>query len=449
MEEKQNLMDKIAVLCKRRGFVFQSSEIYGGFASCYDFGPLGVEMKNNIKKAWWEEMTKFQNLPNGRIVGLDAAILMSPRIWQASGHLTAGFADELVECKKCHHRFRKDFLEKNKCPDCGGQLTKPRKFNLMMKTFIGPVEDEASSAYLRAETCQGIYVNFLNVLNSSRLKIPFGIAQIGKSFRNEITPGNFIYRTREFEQMELQWFCHPKEADKFFEYWKKARLKWYLNLGVKKENIRLKQTPKKELAHYAKSAFDIEYKFPFGWKEVEGIHNRGDWDLSNHSKHSGQDLRFFDENKKEKYFPHIIETSAGADRSFLLFLVDSYCQVKGGRTKTTQAVKEEEVVLKLSKKLAPIKLAVLPLVKNKTELVKKAKEIYRLLKPYFVCQYDELGSIGRRYRRQDEVGTLFCLTIDFESLKKNDVTVRDRDSMKQERIKIGDLPKTLKEKLEK
>jgi glycyl-tRNA synthetase len=445
MQEQDNSMDKIVSLCKRRGFIFQSSEIYGGFGSCYDFGPLGVEMKNNIKRAWWEEMTRSKK----DIAGLDAAILMSPKIWQASGHLTAGFADELVECKKCHHRFRKDFLEKNECPDCAGPLTEPRKFNLMMQTFVGPLEDEASRAYLRAETCQGIYVNFLNVLSSSRFKIPFGIAQIGKAFRNEITPGNFIYRTREFEQMELQWFCHPKEADKFFEYWKKERMKWYLDLGMKKENLRFRKVGKEELAHYAKAAIDIEYKFPFGWKEIEGIHNRGDWDLSNHSKHSGEDLRYFDEEKKERYFPHIIETSAGADRSFLAFLIDAYGEVKGGRTETTEAAKEEEVVLSLSKKIAPIKLAVLPLVRNKPELVKKAREVYELLKPDFTCQYDETGSIGRRYRRQDETGTPFCLTVDFESLEKNDVTLRDRDTMKQERIKISDLAKVIKEKLGK
>lgn len=440
-----DLMSKIISLSKRRGFIFQSSEIYGGFGSCYDFGPLGVEMKNNIKRAWWEEMTRSKE----DIAGLDAAILMSPKIWQSSGHLTAGFADELVECKKCHHRFRKDFLEKNKCPDCAGPLTEPRKFNLMMQTFVGPLEDEASRAYLRAETCQGIYVNFLNVLNSSRFKIPFGIAQIGKAFRNEITPGNFIYRTREFEQMELQWFCHPKEADKFFEYWRGERMKWYLDLGMKKENLRFREVEKEELAHYAKAAVDIEYKFPFGWKEIEGIHNRGDWDLSNHSKHSGEDLRYFDEEKKEKYFPHIIETSAGADRSFLAFLIDAYGEVRGGRTETTEAAKEEEVVLSLGKKIAPIKLAVLPLVRNKPELVKKAREVYELLKPDFTCQYDETGSIGRRYRRQDEIGTPFCLTVDFESLKKNDVTLRDRDTMKQERAGISDLVKVIKEKLGK
>jgi glycyl-tRNA synthetase len=445
----ENLMEKIISFAKRRGFVFQSSEIYGGFGSCYDFGPLGVEMKNNIKRAWWKEMTRNQDSSIGGMVGLDSAILMSPKIWQASGHLTAGFADELVECKECHRRFRLDELKDGKrCPECNGELTKPRKFNLMMKTFVGSVEDEASAAYLRAETCQGIYVNFLNVLNSSRQKIPFGMAQIGKAFRNEITPGNFIYRTREFEQMEMQWFCHPKEADKFFDYWKDRRMKWYSGLGIKKENLRIKEVPKSELPHYAKKAADIEYRFPFGWKEIEGIHHRGDWDLSNHSKHSGQDLRYFDEETKEKYFPNVIETSAGADRSFLAFLLDAYREVKGGRTETTESKKEVEVVLDLHKDLAPVKVAVLPLVKNKPELVKKAKEVFELLRPYFVCQYDELGSIGRRYRRQDEIGTLFAVTVDFDTLKENDVTVRDRNTMKQERVKIKDLPSVLKEKIE-
>ncbi|HOK00371.1 MAG TPA: glycine--tRNA ligase [Candidatus Pacearchaeota archaeon] len=441
----ENLMDKIVSLTKRRGFVFLSSEIYGGFSSCYDYGPLGVEMKNNIKKLWWDEMTKMHD----NIVGLDASILMSPKIWEASGHLTAGFADELVECKKCHHRFRKDFLEKNKCPDCNGELTEPRKFNLMMKTFIGPVEDEKNIAYLRAETCQGIYVNFKNVMNSMRLKIPFGIAQIGKSFRNEITPKDFIYRTREFEQMEMQWFCRPEEADKFFDYWKNERINWYLNLGIKKENLRARETPKEELAHYARKAFDIEYNFPFGWKEIEGVHNRGDWDLSNHSKHSGENLNYFDEKEKKYFYPYIIETSVGVERSLFAFLCDSYEEIIGGRTKTTEAKKEKEIVLKLDKKLAPIKVAVFPLVKNNEKIIQKSKEVYKMLKTDFVCFYDENDSIGRRYRRQDECGTPFDITIDFESLEKDDVTVRDRDTMNQERIGISKLKPFLEEKLKK
>ncbi len=450
-------MEKIVSLCKRRGFIFPSSEIYGGFGSCYDFGPLGVLLKNNIKREWWDEMTKIKE----NIVGLDAAILMSPKVWEASGHLSAGFSDELVECKECHHRFRKDFLEKNEpapyraegsgagCPDCGGELTQPKKFNLMMKTFAGPVEEEAATIYLRAETCQGIYMNYENVLNSMRFKIPFGIAQVGKAFRNEINPKDFIYRTREFEQMEMQWFCHPKETDKWFKFWKEERMKWYLSLGIKKENIRFREHEKEELAHYARKAVDIEYKFPFGWKEIEGIHDRGDWDLSNHSKFSGKDLKYFDDGTKEKYFLHIIETSGGADRSLLAFLIDAYEEVKGARTETTKASKEEEIVLHLDKKLAPIKVAVLPLVKNKEDLAKKAKEIYQLLKTYFICQHDEVGSIGRRYRRQDEIGTPFCITVDFDTLKQDDVTVRDRDTMKQERIKTNNLLQFFKEKLER
>jgi len=439
----EKLMEKIVSLCKRRGFIFPSSEIYGGFSSCYDYGPLGVEMKNNIKKLWWDEMTKNHE----SIVGLDASILMSPRVWQASGHLSAGFADVLVECKKCHKRFRADELKQKKCPECGGSLTQPRKFNLMMKTFVGAVENESSIAYLRAETCQGIYVNFENVLNSMRMKIPFGICQIGKAFRNEITPRDFIFRMREFEQMEMQWFCHPKEADKFFEFWLKERLKWLESIGLKKENLKYVEVPEKERAHYARRQVDIEYKFPFGWKEIEGVHNRGDWDLSNHSKHSGKDLRYFDDQTKERYFPFIIETSIGVDRLFFALLCSAFEEIKGGRTKTTKATKEVEILLKLDKKIAPIKVAVLPLVRNKPELVEKAKKVYWMLKPHFVCQYDELGSIGRRYRRQDEIGTIFCLTCDFQTLEDDTLTVRDRDTMEQERIKISDLIKTLKEKL--
>ncbi|MCX6759807.1 MAG: glycine--tRNA ligase [Candidatus Nealsonbacteria bacterium] len=433
-KQENNLMEKIVSLSKRRGFIFQSSEIYGGFGSCYDFGPLGVELKNNIKKAWWNEMTKIQD----SIVGLDSAILMSPKVWEASGHLTAGFADELVECKKCHHRFRKDFLEKDKCPDCGGELTESKKFNLMMKTFVGPVEDEASVTYLRAETCQGIYMNYKNVLDSMRMKIPFGIAQIGKAFRNEITPKDFIYRTREFEQMEMQWFCEPESADKFFDCWLKQRLAWYEKLGLKKENLKIYEVPKDELAHYAKRAVDILYNFPFGWKEIEGIHNRGDWDLSNHSKHSGVDLKY------EGFFPHIIETSVGADRSLFAFLCDAYEEVKGGRTETTEAVKEMEIVLNLSKKLAPIKVAVFPLLKNKLELTEKARSIYIDLKKSFTCQYDESGSIGRRYRRQDEIGTPFCVTVDFDTVKDNTVTVRDRQTMGQKRVEAKLLTEYIK-----
>jgi glycyl-tRNA synthetase len=438
-----DLTQKIISLCKRRGFIFPCSEIYEGLGGVYDFGSLGVELKNNLKKTWWEEMIKNHN----DIVGLDAAILMNPRVWKASGHLSAGFADELLECKDCRKRFKFDELKGDKCPECGGKLGKPRKFNLMMKTYVGPVENEAAVTYLRPETCQGIYINFLNVMSSMRLKIPFGMVQIGKAFRNEINPKNFVFRTREFEQMEMEWFCHPKEADKYFDYWKEERLKWYEKLGMHKENLRAKEIPKKDRAHYARRQIDIEYHFPFGWGEIEGIHNRGDWDLKNHSKYSGKDLSYTEEDGS-KYYPYIIETSVGVERSLFAFLFESYQEVKGGRTTTTESAKEVEVLLKLPKSLAPIKVAVLPLVKNKPEIVKKTKEVYQLLKPHFVCQYDEVGSIGRRYRRQDEIGTCLCLTLDFESLKQDDLTIRDRDTMKQERVKIKDLIDVLKKKLD-
>jgi glycyl-tRNA synthetase len=431
-------MDNIISLAKRRGFIFPSSSIYGGFSSVYDYGPLGVELKNNIKKEWWRSMVQLHE----DVIGVDSAILMSPKVWEASGHLTAGFADPLVECKKCHERFRADKTREeggaqgeDKCPACGGELTEPKKFNLMMKTHVGPVEDESTATYLRAETAQGIFMNYQNVLDTARVKIPFGIAQIGKAFRNEITPGNFIYRMREFEQMELEYFIEPADAEKIFEYWKNERMQWYLDLGVKSENLRFRKHEKDELAHYARRAVDIEYNFPFGsgWREIEGIHDRGDWDISNHAKHSGQNL----------LLAHVIETSAGADRSLLVFLLDAFESIEGGRTTTTESTKEKESVLKLDKRLAPVKAAVLPLVKNKPEIVNKAKEVFGVLKPHFMIQYDEQGSVGRRYRRQDEIGTPYCVTIDFDTLNDDCVTVRDRDTMKQERIKIEELTKHL------
>lgn len=430
-----NKLANVISLSKRRGFVFPSSEIYGGFNSCYDFGPLGVEIKNNLKSQWWKEMTKKHK----NIVGLDSAILLNPKVWIASGHLSAGFVDILVECKSCHKRFRSDEVKDDRCPECGGSLTSPRNFNLMMKTFIGPVEDSATTTYLRAETCQGIYINFENIINSMRLKIPFGVCQIGKAFRNEINPKDFLYRMREFEQMEMQWFCHPKDSTKYFDFWKKERLKWYLDLGIKKENIRFKEILKKDLPHYARTAIDIEYKFPFGWKEIEGIHNRGDWDLSNHSKISGKDLHYYDEKTSEKFFPNVIETSVGVDRSFLTFLCDAYLEIAGGRTKTTKPTKDVEVIMGFNPNIAPIKAAVLPLVKNNTQITQKAQEIFQELSSQFLCQYDEIGSIGRRYRRQDEIGTPISITIDFQTLEDNTVTLRDRDSMKQKRVKILNL----------
>ena len=437
-----NMMEKIVSLCKRRGFIFPSSEIYGGLAACYDYGPLGVELKNNIKKAWWKKVVQERE----DVSGLDASILMNSKVWEASGHLS-GFVDPLVECKSCHKRFKLDDLRgKNKCPECEGALTEAKNFNLLFKTFMGPVDDKSSVVYLRPETAQGIFVNFNNILQSSRVKIPFGIAQIGKTFRNEITLGNFIFRTREFEQMELEFFVKPAEAKKWYKFWLEQRLNWYLDLGIKKKSIRLREHKKDELAHYAKSCSDVEYKFPFGWSELEGIADRGDFDLTQHQKYSGQDMSYQDE-KGKKFIPYVIEPSAGVDRPLLAFLVDAYEEIKGGRTTTTQSVKEQEIVLRLHKDLAPIKVAVLPLTK-KTPLIKMAQDIYKDLKKHWMTQYDEVGSIGRRYRRQDEIGTILAVTVDFESLKQKDVTVRNRDTMRQERIAIDTLVNYLKKQLD-
>ncbi|MCH7758822.1 glycine--tRNA ligase [Patescibacteria group bacterium] len=435
-------MEKIFSLSKRRGFIFQSSEIYGGLASCYDYGPLGIELKHNIKRAWWKKIIQERE----DVFGLDSSILMHPKVWEASGHLK-GFSDPLVECKSCHKRFKEDDLtNKKQCPECKGSLTEPKNFNLMFKTFMGPVEADSTVVYLRPETAQGIFVNFNNILQAGRAKIPFGIAQIGKSFRNEITPGNFIFRTREFEQMELEYFVKPSEAKKWYQYWVKQRLQWYLDLGIKKINLRLRDHTSDELAHYAQSCSDIEYKFPFGWSELEGIANRGDFDLKQHSQYSGEKLFYRDEKTGKTFVPYVIEPSAGVDRSLLAFLVDAYDEVAGGRSTTTQANKEKEVVLRLHQDLAPIKAAVFPL-SRKAPLIKMAQNIYQDLKKHWMCQYDQTGSIGRRYRRQDEIGTIFCLTIDFDSLEDKKVTVRDRDTMKQKRVAIPELIDYLKEKL--
>lgn len=429
----QDLMDKLVSLCKRKGFIFQSSEIYGGINSCWDYGPLGVELKNNIKQNWWKSMTQFRD----DIEGLDASILMHPSVWVTSGHVES-FADPMVDCKNCKMRFRADEISGKKCPNCGGELTEARQFNLMFKTHMGPVEDEASVVYLRPETAQGIYVNFLNVLAPSRQKLPFGIAQIGKAFRNEISPGNFIFRSREFEQMEMQFFIHPNEDEKWIEYWKEERMKWYLNLGIKKENLRFHQHDKKELAFYAKTAYDIEYNFPFDWKEIEGIHNRTNYDLSRHTQATGKDLSYFNDQTKERFIPYIIETSAGVDRSMLVCLVDGYYEevVKG----------EERAVLRLDPKIAPIKAGIYPLVKrdNMPEVAKKIEDI---LRPHFKVFYDEGGAIGRRYRRQDEAGTPFGITVDSQTLQDETVTLRERDSMEQIRVKIDDLVSVLNQKI--
>ena len=378
-------------------------------------------------------MTQFRD----DIEGLDASILMHPQVWVTSGHV-ASFADPMVDCKNCKMRFRAEEVQGTKCPNCGGELTEARQFNLMFKTHMGPVEDDASMVYLRPETAQGIYVNFLNVLAPSRQKPPFGIAQIGKAFRNEISPGNFIFRSREFEQMEMQFFINPKEDDKWIEYWKEERMKWYHSLGIKKENLRFHQHDKKELAFYAKMAFDIEYNFPFGWKEIEGIHNRTDYDLSRHTQATGKDLSYYDDLTRERFIPYIIETSAGVDRSLLVCLVDAYHE---------EVVKDEErTVLKLDPKIAPIKAGVYPLVKREN-MPEIAKKIEDLLRPHFKVFYDEGGAIGRRYRRQDEVGTPFGITVDSQTLQDQTVTLRERDSMEQVRVKIDELVGVLKKKI--
>ena len=423
---KDELMDKLVSLCKRRGFIFPSSEIYGGINACWDYGPLGAELKRNIKEAWWREMVHKRD----DIEGLDAAILMHPQVWVTSGHV-AEFSDPLVDCKKCKSRFRADEITTTVCPSCGGELTEPRQFNLMFRTFMGPVEEAASVVYLRPETAQGIYVNFLNVQGPSRQKVPFGIAQIGKAFRNEITPGNFIFRTREFEQMEMQFFIHPSEDDKWFDYWRQQRWQFYLDLGIRPEKLRWHEHGQGELAHYAKKAFDIEYEFSFGWKELEGVHNRTDFDLSRHMEATGKDLRYWDEEKKEKFIPYIIETSAGCDRTLLTCLVDAYHEeeVKG----------EQRVALRLSPKIAPIKAAVFPLVK-KDGMPEVAHKLHDELRQKYKVFYDEGGAVGRRYRRMDEIGTPFCITIDGQTLQDETVTIRDRDSMEQSRHKLAEVP---------
>ncbi len=431
---KNDLMDKIVSLCKRKGFIFQSSEIYGGIASCYDYGPLGVELKKNIKEMWWKSMVQNRN----DVEGLDAAILMAPQVWKASGHVD-GFTDPLVDCKQCKHRFRADQLENaHVCPDCGGELTEERQFNLMFKTHMGPVEEAASLVYLRPETAQGIYVNFLNVQKASRQKVPFGIAQIGKAFRNEITPGNFTFRTREFEQMEMQFFVKPGTDQEWFEYWKEERMRWYDSIGVTKDKLRFHQHSTKELAHYAKAAYDIEYEFPFGTMELEGIHNRTDFDLKRHTEYAGKDMSYFEEETREKFIPYIIETSAGVDRTLLTCLIDAY--------EEEQLENDMRVVLHLSLKIAPIKAAIFPLVKR-DGMPELAHKIVTMLRPFFMVFYDEGGAVGRRYRRQDEVGTPYCITVDSQSLEDQTVTIRERDTMKQDRVAIEKIRSYLDERI--
>ena len=426
-------MDKIVSLCKRRGLIFPSSEIYGGLASCWDYGPMGVELKRNVKDAWWKAIVHERD----DVVGLDTSIMMHPRVWAASGHLD-GFTDPLVECKSCHLRWREDAVEGRNCPECGGQLTEPRMFNLMFKTFMGPVEEETSTVYLRPETAQGMFVNFGNVITTARKKLPLGIAQIGKSFRNEITTGNFLFRTREFECMELEYFVKPGTDQKWLDYWVKERFDWYVRLGIRKENLRPRQHGQEELAHYARDCYDIEYLFPMGWSELEGIANRGDFDLTQHAKGSGKELSYYDAESDERYVPYVIEPAAGVDRSVLAFLIDAYDEEEvEGETRT---------LLHLHPSLAPIKVAVLPLSRNE-KLTPLAKEVFRKLCPNFVTDYDDSQSIGRRYRRQDEIGTPFCVTIDFESLEDRQVTIRERDSLAQIRVPIEELGRILEAKL--
>jgi len=429
-------MDTLVSLCKRRGFVFQSSEIYGGLSSAWDYGPLGVELKKNIQEFWWKEMTRVQE----NIVGLDAAIMMHPRVWEASGHVE-NFTDPLVDCKGCKQRFREDKLPaenvaSKKCPECGGELTESRKFNLMFKTFMGPVEEGGNLVYLRPETAQGIYVNFKNVTQTSRVKFPFGIAQVGKAFRNEITTKNFIFRTCEFEQLEMQYFISPDEDDKWFEYWKKERWDYYKKLGIRQDKLRFHQHGPGELAHYAKVAYDIEYEFPMGWQELEGIHNRTDYDLSRHTEFSGKDLSYLDETTNKRFIPYIIETSAGLTRTVLAVLSDAYEEQKVEEGDT-------RVVMHFHPAIAPVKLGVFPLVK-KDGLAEIAQNIEKDLREDFTTFYDHGGAIGRRYRRQDEAGTPYCITIDFQTKEDNTVTLRYRDSMEQVRVKIAEIPDFIK-----
>ncbi|MCM8814147.1 MAG: glycine--tRNA ligase [Candidatus Omnitrophica bacterium] len=423
-------MDAVVALCKRRGFVFQSSEIYGGLASTWDYGPLGAELKRNVKNAWWKSVVQQRD----DMEGLDAAILMHPAVWKASGHLD-GFTDALVDCKGCKKRFRADHLPgqgaQRSCPECKAVIdlekTPPRPFNLMLKTHLGAVEDESAATYMRPETAQGIFVNFLNVINSRHRKLPFGIAQIGKSFRNEITPGNFTFRTREFEQMEIEYFVRPEAADEAYHRWIAERRQWYLDLGMRPEKVRLRPHAADELAHYAQACTDIEYAFPFGWSELEGIANRRDFDLRQHAEHSGKDLTYFDQaDGGQRFIPYVIEPSGGVDRAVLAFLADAYREeeVKG----------ETRVVLGLHKELSPCKVAVLPLLKKRPELVEMAKKITSSFKKHFVVKYDDTAAIGKLYRRQDEIGTMYCVTVDVQSLDDGQVTVRYRDTMLQDRV---------------
>jgi len=428
--------DTLVSLCKRRGFVFPSSEIYGGIGGFWDYGPLGVEMKNNIKREWWRAMVQERD----DVVGIDASIIMNRRVWEASGHV-AVFTDPMVDCKNCKHRFRADHLESDVCPDCGakGQFTEARPFNLMFKTYVGPVEESANEVFLRPETAQAMFTNFENVVTSMRRKLPFGIAQIGRSFRNEITPGNFIFRDREFEQMEMEFFCKPGTDDEWLDHWVQERFNWFKALGVREENLRIRPHEKDELSHYSTGTYDIEYHYGgLGWAELEGIANRTDYDLKQHAQHSGKALTYFDEESNEHIVPYVIEPALGVDRTFLVLLYDGY--------REEEVNGEKRVYLRLHPRVAPIKVAVLPLSRNE-KLGPLARDVHARLRPHFMTQFDDAQSIGRRYRRQDEIGTPLCVTIDFDSLDDNALTIRERDSMEQTRVAIDQLAGVLHEKL--
>ncbi len=468
MPEKNDLMEKVVSLCKRRGFVFPGSEIYGGLANTWDYGPYGAELKKNVKNAWWKHFVDDRD----DMVGLDAAILMNPKTWEASGHVNS-FSDPLIDCKKCKTRHRGDKLLEEKigvektagielkdihselekeqipCPDCGKvDWAEAKTFNLMFKTNQGVVEESMTEVYLRPETAQGIFVNFKNILDSCRVKVPFGIAQIGKAFRNEITPGNFIFRTREFEQMEIEYFCKPDTKKEVFEEWKNLSKQFFTDvLGIKTDNLRFREHDEKELSHYSSMTFDVEYRFPFGkrdevetWGELQGLADRGNFDLSQHEKFSGKDLKYQDPHTNERYLPHVIEPSFGCDRTLLTVLIDAFDEEK---------LEDNSVrtVMRFKPSIAPIQVAVFPLLKNKEELVGKAREIYKDIKKSFRSEWDDSGNVGKRYRRQDEIGTPYCITVDFDTLEDESVTVRDRDTMKQERVKIGDLKEYLMAKM--
>ncbi|NDU72945.1 glycine--tRNA ligase [Actinomadura sp. DSM 109109] len=449
MARRSDVLDTIVNLAKRRGLVYPSSEIYGGLRASWDYGPLGVELKNNVKRQWWKSMVQGRD----DIVGLDSCVILAREVWEASGHVQA-FVDPLTECQSCHKRFRADHLEEAyaekhgrppangladiSCPNCGvkGSFTEPKMFNGLLKTYLGPVQDESGLAYLRPETAQGIFINYLNVQQSARRKVPFGIGQIGKSFRNEITPGNFIFRTREFEQMEMEFFVKPGSDEEWHQYWIDERMQWYVDLGIRKENLRLFEHPQEKLSHYSKRTVDVEYRFDFvggEWGELEGIANRTDYDLTTHSKASGADLSFFDQESGERFTPYVIEPAAGVDRCTLTFMMDAYAEDEAPNAKGKL---EKRAVMRLDRRLAPVKVAVLPLSRN-ADLSPKARDLAARLRRNWNVDFDDAGAIGRRYRRQDEIGTPFCVTVDFDTLEDDAVTVRERDSMSQERIAIG------------